>query len=72
MAEYDAKSSSGKAVSLTKMVDKGGGDVTATTQVAFGDARVTKSDTQSIEGQLDVRGNDSNYVKGKFTAKICP
>ena len=72
VAEYDTKSGSGKAVSLTKAVTTFGGDLTVTTHGAYGDARLTKSDAQSIEGQLDVRANGSNYVRGKFTAKICP
>ncbi len=71
VSEYDVKAGSGNPVSLTKILNQGG-DISATTQGAFGEARLTKSDAQAIEGQLDVRGNDGNYVRGKFTAKMCP
>ena len=71
VGEYDTKTSSGRPVSLTKMVTNGGAGFSSSSQGAFGDTRITRSDAASVEGQLDVKGNDDNYVKGKFTAKVC-
>lgn len=67
VGDYDTKS---KPVSLTKAVS-GGAGFSSSTQGAFGESRITYSDSEKIEGQLNVKGNDDNYVKGKFTAKVC-
>ena len=68
--DYDVSPGTGSSIYLTRAVDSNGGFSAASTG-AFGEARLTKVDTASVEGQLDVKANNSNFVKGTFTAKIC-
>jgi hypothetical protein len=70
--DYDATAGTGTGIALTKAVEKAGGS-TYTSHGAFGEARLTKVELEKnlVEGQLDVKANDANYVKGTFTAKIC-
>ncbi len=67
---YDVSAGSGTPVMLTHAVDTPSG-FTSSSQGSFGTAWITKADDASVEGQLDVKGNEANYVKGSFTAKIC-
>ncbi len=67
---YDVSAGSGSSIYLTRAVTTSG-NFSATSKGAFGEARLTKVDANTVEGQLDVSANDSNFVKGTFTAKIC-
>ena len=67
---YDSSVGTGKAVSLTRAVDSGSG-LASFSHGAFGTTADTKVNTDTIEGEMDVKANDDNYVRGKFTAKIC-
>ncbi len=67
---YDVSPGSGSSIYLTRAVDSGSG-FSSTSTGAFGEVRLTKVDSTTVEGELDVKANDSNFVKGTFTAKIC-
>ncbi len=70
-ADYNVSPGSGSSVSLTKAKTDANG-YSSSSQGGFGTAKITKVEGENVLGQLDVRGNDSNYVKGTFTAKVCP